>query len=32
MQQERQGKIEREVSMEESTGPLLFNKLEVQRQ
>jgi len=32
MQQERQGEIEDEVSMEESAGPLLFNKLEVQRQ
>jgi len=28
MQQERQGEIEDEVSMEESAGPLLFNKLE----
>jgi len=32
MQQERQGEIEHEVSMEENAGPLLINKLEVQRQ
>jgi len=32
MQQERQGEIEHEASMEENAGPLLINKLEVQRQ
>ena len=29
MQQERQGEIDHEVSMEENAGPLLITKLEV---
>lgn len=32
MQRERQEEIENEISMEENAGPLLINKLEVQRQ
>lgn len=32
MQRERQEEIENELSMEENAGPLLINRLEVQRQ